>query len=201
LLSMSAHDAHGMSLLQVRTALRNGVIGVLLGPLLVLIAFLPTNASWVFRVFVFLFGVTITGFGIRRLGNRAVLMKVTELGILVHANIEGVWVSPSLLQDLFIPWQRVEWMKYFNQKQAREAGLTWVGEWGGYTDPCIVLRVRMDPDWPPVGTLRHDLRTRKAKPGEIYVNASVCSPGEEQLWDRIKAMGALHSVLVSPNER
>jgi hypothetical protein len=199
-LNMSARDVHRMPLLEVRTSLQNGLILVLAGPLLVLVTFLPTNAGATVRVFAFLFGVTSTGFGIRLLRNPAVLIKVTELGIMVHANREGVSVSPSVFRDLFIPWERVESMKYFNQKQARAADLSWVGAWGAYTDPCIVLRVRMEPDWPPPGTMRHDSRTRKAKPGEIYINASVCSPGGAQLWNRIKEIGALHTAAVSSNE-
>jgi hypothetical protein len=106
---------------------------------------------------------------------------------MLYANAQGV--CPLLAQDLFIPWQRVPSMAYFNQRQARLADLTWVGEWGGgFADPCIVLKVDMDPGWPPPASMRHNSRARKAKPGEIYLNASVCWPGGEELWKRLKAV-------------
>jgi hypothetical protein len=157
---MTAHDASGMPLLQVRTARYYGLVLVLAGPLLVLIAFLPTNVGAVIRTFAFLFGVTSASFGIRLLRNRGVLIEVTELGIVVHANVDGVSISPSLPVHSVAACRTDELF----QPSAGACGRSHLSRgMGGYTDPCIVLEVRMDRNWPPPGTLRHDLRTQKAK--------------------------------------
>lgn len=179
--------------LQVRMSARLGVIWIVGGVAFLVAAFLPdTGVSIVFRLIALFMGPLLLLSGIQELKHRRVVMEVTAEGILLCGNVRGTTISPLVLRPLLIPWQRVKGMEYFDQKRARLAGLTWVGEWGGYTDPCIVVSIREDAGWPPPAILRRGPRTLKAKPGEIPINVSMCEPGGLELWRRLQSIYAAH---------
>jgi hypothetical protein len=132
--------------------------------------------------------------GIRKLRKRPVMMVVTREGIMIRANADGVCISMSLLRDLFIPWERIECLFYLSSKQVQAEGL-WLASGGwGKADPVIVIRIRRDAVWPPSGTLRHDVTTQNARPGEVYVNGQEGSPGGAQLWERLRTIARQHGV-------
>jgi|SRR5215469_11353769 len=194
----------GSLILQVRENLDSSWIGVTAGPFLVLVAlFLPAGVMGVaLRLFVLLFGLFVAGMGIRGMKNRPVLLELFEQGMMIHAKAGGVFVSRSLLHDLFVPWHCIESMQYLDAKQTTAAGIEWLGiEWGA-RNPLIVVKMRMDSLWPPHGTLRSDVRsdlfTRSMKPGEIYLQTYMCSPRNLDLWEQIRPIAASHGAEVAP---
>lgn len=189
-------------LLQVRQALFYSLILAAAGPPLVLLslAVAASALSVGLRILALLFGLSLTVLGIRKLQNRPVMMELTEHGIMIHANADGVCISASLLHDLFIPWQRVEFMHYLSAKEVQAQGLWRVSGGWGTADPIIVIRIRMDEFWPASGTLRGDLLARHARPGEIYLNAVESSPNKAQLWNQVQAIARRYGV-ATPEHR
>ena len=54
------------------------------------------------------------------------MMEMTERGIMIHANADGVCISKSLLRDLFVPWQRIEFMYYYlSRKEVGSKAFGW----------------------------------------------------------------------------
>ncbi len=195
---MSEPRLNGAVLLLVHEALFYSVVGVVGGPTMVVFSlFARGNGLWAgWRMLGLLFGLVVTVLGIRDLWNRPVLMELTERGIMVHAKA-GVSISMSLLRDLFIPWERIQCIYYLSGDEVQARGLWLVSGGRGTANAVIVLRVRMDGVWPNNGTLRDDLATRRARPGEIYLNAFKCSPGETELWEQVQAIARLHGVSIS----
>jgi hypothetical protein len=158
---------------------------MLFGGLLVTLAVPPSRGTGIVAL---LFGFALTAMGIRGTMQRTVLIEVTERGIMFYANADGISVSFSLLRDLFIPWERLEAMRFLTLKQVIAEGLVLVVGGGAVKPGCIALQLRMDPFWPPSGTLRQSGIIRRGKPGEIYFLTSQCSPGGRQLWSQITAV-------------
>jgi hypothetical protein len=136
-------------------------------------------------VLLLLFGIALTAIGIRGIWQRTVVIEVTERGIMFYANADGVCVSFSLLRDLFIPWERLESIRYLTLKQVIAEGLVLVVGRGAVRPGCIALKLRTDMLWPPPGTLRQGLIMWRGNPGEIYFKTSDCSPGGRQLWNKM----------------
>jgi len=175
------------------------LIWLLAGSLFMLASLVPGRTAP--RVFALLAGIALVGFGIRELRSQSVLLEVTERGIMIFASMGGAGLSNSLRRDLFVPWERVKSVGYPTENQMLAAGLSWPSTSGGFPNPCIVLKARMDPQWPPPGTLRDDFLTRNARPGEIYIRARGCSPSEADLWNRMKAIVTQYGVKVAADER
>ncbi|HLJ26744.1 MAG TPA: hypothetical protein VKY85_08545 [Candidatus Angelobacter sp.] len=183
-------------LLVVRQAIFYALILAVAGPPLVLLSVFAAASALSFglRILALLFGLSLTVVGIRKLQNRPVMMELTERGIMIHANADGVCISKSLQRDLFIPWQRIEFMSYLTRKEVREQGLRMVsGAWGA-ADPAIVIRIRTDEIWPQHGTLRDNFVTRSSRPNEIYLDVVECSPSETRLWAQAQAIARRYGV-------
>ena len=181
---MNQETTPGRVLLQVRVAPRYAWIGIFGGPMFVAAALAPGDGlPWLFRLFAVPFGVAMTVLAYRQIKTPSVIMQVTDCGILVRART-GVGLTRSLSQSLFIPWSRVQSIYYLASKEVPKH-LEWTAAWATLIDPLIVLRILMDKDWPPSGTMRHDFLTGQGRPDEIYVNANVGSPGREHLWARM----------------
>lgn len=189
-------EKYGALLLVVRQALFYSLILVVAGPPLVLLSLLAPakDLSLGLRMLALLFGMSLTAVGIRKLRNRPVMMEITERGIMIHANAGGVRISVSLLQDLFIPWQRIDLMYYLSSKEVQTQGLWRVSGGWGKADPVIVIRLKPDAPWPAIGILRNDSLTRNARPGEIYLNVVESLPKEKKLWDQVRTIARRYGV-------
>jgi hypothetical protein len=87
---------------------------------------------------------------------RTVLIAVPEHGIMIYAKSEAIDVSFSLLEAIFIPWERLEAMRFPDVKQVRAERL-WValGSHSAMIRPgCMGLPLGTDAFWPPRGTVR-----------------------------------------------
>ena len=137
-----------------------------------------------------LFGAGLTWMALRGIGRRTVLIEVRERGIIIYANPEAIDVSFSLLRDLFIPWERLEAMRFldFKQVRAERLGMALGGGWALIGQGCIGLKLRTDGGWPPPGTLRQGRIMERAKPGEIYLRTADCSPTGRKLWNEMASL-------------
>jgi hypothetical protein len=167
------------------------IIPLLFGPLMLfggLLVMLEAPQSRGTGIVTLLVGFALTALGIRETRQRTVLIEITERGIMFYANADGICVSFSLRRDLFIPWERLESMRFLTLRQVIAEGLILVVGRGPVRPGCIALKLRMDPFWPPSGTLRQGLIIRRGRPGEIYFLTSGCSPGGRQLWSQIMSV-------------
>jgi len=186
--------AHGAPLLQVVPASHHLWIPLLIGPPLLLggiFATLAPKMTGTGLIMVF-FGAGLMWMATRRLRRRTVLIEVTERGIMIYAKPEAIDVSFSLLEDMFIPWERLEAVRFLDRKQISAERL-WValGSGNSVIGPgCVGLKLRRDAFWPPPGTVRGGISMRQAKPGEIYLRTGECSPGGRKLWAEMAALAA-----------
>lgn len=185
----------GAVLLSVHEAAFFRVIPAVLGPVFLLVGgimmFVPEGRFG--AVVMFLFGIGLIWMAIRRRGKRELLIEVTEDGIMIYARASVTCASFSLLRDLFIPWERLEAMRFITRKQIH-AELLWMALGRGPIGPgCIGLKLRTDFFWPPPGTLRGGAIMRRAKPGEIYLNPELCSPTGLDLWKQISEIAERHA--------
>jgi hypothetical protein len=188
-----SEPAQGRTLLRVIPAAFYLMIPLLFGPLMLLGGMLMTLGAPRSRttgIVVLLVGLGITAMGIRGTRRRTVLIEVTEHGIMIYANADGICVSYSMCRDLFIPWERLESMRFLTPKQISTERL-WVAAGSPIGTPgCVALKLRMDWSWPPPGTLRDGIATRRAKPGEIYLDSMQCSPSGIKLWAQLAPLVA-----------
>lgn len=185
-------EEHGTPLLQVRPAAFHLIISLVAGPPLLIggiFAMFDRKMSGTGMLMV-VFGAGLLWMGVRLIRRRPVLMEVTDRGIMIWSKAEAINVSFSLLKDLFVPWERLEYMRFLSSKQiwAEHLSLT-VGR-GPYSPGFIALKLRMDPFWPPPGTIRGGIIMQRAKPGEIYIRTVECSPSGERLWKEMTALAA-----------
>lgn len=128
------------------------------------------------------FGLMMLGFAIREWRHPAVLFEISSTGILLHASNDGISGSLSILKDLFVPWERIEAMRYIDWRSLRPSKTGMVaGNW-----PVIALKIRTDGEWPPSGTLRKDFLVKPT--GEIYLDAFNGSPNGARLVAQINAI-------------
>jgi hypothetical protein len=188
-----SEPAHGATLLRVIPAAFHLMIPLLFGPLMLLGGILLTLGAPKSRgtgIVMLLVGLGVTAMGIRGTRRRTLLIEVTERGIMIYANADGICVSYSMRRNLFIPWERLKSMRFLTPKQI-SAGRLWVAAGSPLGTPgCVVLRLRMDWSWPPLGTLRNGITTRRGKPGEIYLDSMQCSPSGMKLWGQLAPLVA-----------
>lgn len=184
------HPEHGTSLLRVRPAAYHLMIPLLIGP--------PLLIGGMFAVFspkmtgtgllMLFFGAGMIWMGTRFIRYKPILMELSERGIMIWSNPEAINVSFSLLRDLFVPWERLERMRFLGFKELRAEHLFLTVGRGPIRPGCIGLTLQMDPLWPPPGTIRAGIIMRNAKPGEIYLRTADCSPGGRKLWSEMAAL-------------
>jgi hypothetical protein len=183
-----SEPAQGGTLLRVGPAAFLTTVSLVCGPLMLfggtLVAFgVPGSRGT--GILMILLGFGFTAMAIRGTRQRAVMIEVTERGIFFDASTD---VSFSLLRDLFLPWERLESMRFLTRRQIIDEGLLVVVGRGFAKPGCIALKLRTDALWPPSGTLRRGMVMRRGKPGEIYLLTSNCSPGGWQLWEQMTAI-------------
>lgn len=188
---------HGTPLLQVRPAAYHLMIPLLVGPPLLigglLAAFTPKMSGT--GLLMAFFGGGMIWMGVRFIRYKPVLMEVGERGIMIWAKPEAIDVSFSLLKDLFIPWERLETMRFLGPKELSAEHL-WLTVGSGSTPirpGCIGLTLRMDPFWPPPGTVRDGITMKWAKPGEIYLRTAECLPGGKRLWSEMATLASKYA--------
>jgi hypothetical protein len=116
--------------------------------------------------------------GVRNAINPQVLFEVTSRGILMF--VEG---NISISPPFFIPWERVESMKYevLSVTQGNQ----------GYKIKVIGLNVRTDKTWSPAGRLNWNY---KQSTDYIYLDANTGSPHGTDLFHQVKEIKARYSL-------
>lgn len=187
-----SEPAHGRTLLQIRASVFQRWFPLLAGPPMLIagmfLIFVPGQRG--IGVVMLLFGVGFTAIAIRGSWQKAVLIEVQERGIQFYANVNGICVSFSLLRDLFIPWERLEVMRFLTLKQVIAEGIILTLGRGPVRPGCIALQLKMDAFWPPPGTLREGRIMQRAKTGEIYFLTSECTPAGKKLWTQMTGVVA-----------
>lgn len=123
-----------------------------------------------------------------------VLFEATPSGIMLYAETktDRMTISQSITQDLFVPWDRIESIRFLNHEQAHAAGL-WLmaGTTSTYTHPFVVLRIRRDLNWPPIFSMR--LGQRNTRPDEIYLDAYVGSLRHIRMYQKLEELRSRYS--------
>jgi len=187
---MSA-PALGATLLRVTPAAFHTIIPLVCGPMMLFggtaVAFgVPGSRGT--GILMILFGFGLTAMGIRGTWRDIVLIEVTERGIIFYSNTYGVRICFALRKSLFIPWERLESMRFLTLRQLSDEGLLLVLGRGVVRPGCIALKLRIDAMWPAPGTIREGILMRRAKLGEIYFRTADCTPAGSQLWEEMTAV-------------
>ncbi|MDQ6785320.1 MAG: hypothetical protein M3033_00675 [Acidobacteriota bacterium] len=142
------------------------------------------ETSWTLKLLVavvILLGLVGIMNGIRNIINPQLLFEVTSRGILMY--VEG---NISLSPPFFIPWERVESMKY-------EVRTTFdVGH--RHTIKVVALKVRTDETWSPVGCLKWNYEQLT---GYIYLDAFTGAPHDTDLFHQVEKIKAQYSPMTS----
>jgi hypothetical protein len=183
--------AHGATLLRVTPAAVYSIIPLVCGPMMLfggtVVAFgVPGSRGT--GILMVLFGFGLTAMGFRGTWEQIVLIEVTERGIMFHSKTDGVRICFALRKSLFIPWDRLESLRFLTLRQLTDEGVLLVIGRGLVGPGCVALKLRMDALWPPPGTIRDGMVMRRAKPGEIYFRTADCKPPGKQLWEEMTAV-------------
>ena len=124
-----------------------------------------------------------------------VLFEATPSGIMLYAETketDRMTISQSITEDLFVPWDRIESIRFLNHEQAHAAGL-WLmaGTPSTYTHPFVVLKIRRDLNWPPMFSMR--LGQKNTRPDEIYLDAYVGSLRHIRMYVKLEELRATYS--------
>jgi hypothetical protein len=190
---------HGATLLRVTPGVFYSIIPLVCGPLMLfggIAVALGVPGSRGMGILMLLFGFGLTAMGIRGTWEHAVLIELTEHGIMFHSNTGGVRICFALRKGLFIPWERLESIRFLTLRQLRDEGLLLVLGRGLVRPGCVGLKLRMDGLWPPPGTIREGIIMRRGKPGEIYFRTAECTPAGRQLWDEMTSIVKKHGIQV-----
>jgi hypothetical protein len=182
-----SEPANGKTLLQVRPAAFYMIIPLVCGPLMLfggVAVALGVPGSRGVGILMLLFGFGMTAMGIRGAMRHSVVIEVTERGIMLYSSADGARICFSLLHSLFIPWERLESMRFLTMRQLIDEGLLLLLGRGLVRPGCIGLKLRMDALWPPPGTIREGMIMRRAKPGEIYFRTADCAPTGQAIVER-----------------
>jgi hypothetical protein len=144
----------------------------------------PSSKSTpILNVILLLFGIGPLALGIYELVLPPVLLKVTQSGIMLYgASVRTNEYCRPLVEDLFIPWERVASIYFLDPQQVRAAGLAFMRSRADSGRPLVVLRILKDSGWPPPSSLRPPSRlTRNARADEIYLDASYATLNGQRL--------------------
>lgn len=173
--------------LTVRQAAYLWTIPLVMGPLILICGMFEVFAPKIIGTGLLLvfFGAGLIWMATRLMRRLPVLMEVSERGIMIYAS-----ASYAVRSELFIPWERLELMRFLGKKELSQEHL-WFAVRNGFgpvLPGCIGLRLRMDAFWPGLGALRRDNKTRRARPDEIFLLSGECSPGGKELWREMAAL-------------
>jgi hypothetical protein len=179
---------HGGVLLRCGTRPLSPILWIISGTGLVLWAILlmirgpatalPLTIAGYLKIGALLFvGVLGPILGFRELRDPTVSFEVTETGIMVYRN-GGMW----LRHDLFVPWERIREVRYITYGHP-DFSITRSG-FGPGQRTAIGLKLHMDDNWPPQGTLK-DVPWAAIK-DEIFLDSESTSPCRMQLFDQIQ---------------
>lgn len=156
---------YGTTLFQCRARKFAPMLWIVIGVSLVLWFISEIDSHPIWLALAMALALALIGFGIQQLLNRPVIFEAMENGILLYSNADGLSGSRSIVKDLFVPWERIEAMRFIKWRERRPSKTGFAGGmW-----PVIALKIRTDDFWPAPGILRTDFLVKPT--GEIYLDA------------------------------
>ena len=135
--------------------------------------------SWFLQLLIAAFvllGLFAVVHGVRNVINSAVLFAVTNRGVLMFMEGDGV----RLASPFFVPWERVESMEYQERRGADGSG-------DSFTSKTVALKVRTDETWTPAEYLT---RNYEKSAGCVHLDAFTGTVRGEELLRRLQGIKA-----------